>query len=160
MYMQHLTSVSASDDEPQRLADEVRRACVGVRVGHLHRLVSRRYDEALRPLGVTLTQMEILGVLILMPAPARPATLANMLGVERSTMSRNLDLLEKRGYVSTAETSPSGRSLRIAVTAEGRALHAATEGAWREAQQSLVDRLGTDVVSTLDRWLVELNEAA
>ena len=156
MYMQHTDPVPATDEAARRLADEVRHACVGIRVGRLHRLVGRRFDEALRPLGVTVAQMEVLGALTLISVPVRPADLVRRLAVERSTVSRNLALLEKRGYVTATQTSPTGRSLRVTVTAEGRALYAETEDAWREAQLSLVGQLGADAVPTLDRWLLTL----
>jgi DNA-binding MarR family transcriptional regulator len=159
MYMQQLDPVHAVDEAARRLADEVRHACLGIRVGRLHRLVGRRFDEALRPLGVTVAQMEVLGALTLISVPARPADLVRRLAIERSTVSRNLALLEKRGYVTATETSPTGRSLRVTITAEGRALYAQTEDAWRKAQLSLVDQLGADSVPTLDRWLVTLTGA-
>jgi len=160
MYMEHTEPADVTGEAARRLADEVRRACVGIRVGRLHRLVGRRFDEALRPLGVTIAQMEVLGALTLISVPVRPADLVRLLAVERSTVSRNLALLEKRGYVTATETSPTGRSLRVTVTAEGRALYAETEDAWREAQLSLVDQLGADAVPTLDRWLGTLTGTA
>jgi DNA-binding MarR family transcriptional regulator len=153
MYMQQS---AAADQAARRLADEVRRVCLGIRVGRLHRVVGRRFDEALRPLALTLAQMELLGTLALFPTPARPADLVRILAVERSTVSRNLALLERRGYLTATETSASGRSLRVTITEEGRALYAETRDAWKAAQRSLVDQLGADVVTTLDDWLARL----
>ena len=65
--------------------------------------------------------MEVLGALVLNDTPPRPPDLAKWLAVERSTMNRNLALMEKRGYVRTTETSPTGRSQRVTVTREGEA---------------------------------------
>lgn len=87
--------------------------CLGTRVSRLHRVVARRYDQALRPLGLSIAQMEILSYLVLDDAPARPAELAGMLLAERSTVSRNLAALQERGWVATSTTSATGRSMAV-----------------------------------------------
>jgi hypothetical protein len=48
------------------VAEEMQANCLGVRVGRLHRIVARRFDQALRPLGLSLSQMEILSGLTIM----------------------------------------------------------------------------------------------
>ncbi|MFC0553183.1 MarR family winged helix-turn-helix transcriptional regulator [Planotetraspora thailandica] len=142
--------------QARRMALEVRRSCLGVRIGRLNRLVARRFEHALRPLGLSLAQVEVLGALVLIQDPARPADLVNLLAVERSTISRNLALLEKRGYVTTTKTSPTGRSQRVTVTAEGQSVLAHAEQAWAEAQRVVADQLGAHALPTLDAWLEKL----
>src|SRR5918997_6532725 len=97
----------------------MRRACLGTRVGRLHRVVARRFDGTLRPLGLTMSQAEILTSLVLHDAPVRPSELAEVLLAERSTVSRNLAALRERGWVEAAEVSPTGRSMAFAATPEG-----------------------------------------
>jgi DNA-binding MarR family transcriptional regulator len=93
-------------------------------------------------------------------APVRPSDLAGWLSVERSTMSRNLALLEQRGLVKTGETSPTGRSLRVGITPAGIDALAEAQGAWSTAQGALRDVVGDDAASILDAWLENLGRSA
>lgn len=141
-------------DEARRFADTMRRSCLGTRVGRLHRAVARRFDGALRPLGLTMPQMEILASLVVLrDAPVRPSELAEVLLAERSTVSRNLAALRDRGWVEAAEVSPAGRSMAFAATPEGERVFASARAAWAEAQASLMGSLGPETAATLDAWL-------
>lgn len=146
-------------EEALDLARTVSDSCVGVRVGYLHRLVSRRFETALRPLGLTLVQMEILTGLTLIGEPVKPALIAEKLGVERSTMSRNLTLLESRGLVLTTNSSASDRSLAVAISTAGTRKLIDARAAWAEAQEAVISRAGADVPATLDGWIDELGQA-
>jgi hypothetical protein len=95
------------------LAEEVRNACLGMRVSRLHRVVARVYEQELQTAGLSLPQMEILTVLVTAAGPVRQAALAAKLRAERSTVSRNLALMQKRGWVTVAETSPTGRAMSV-----------------------------------------------
>ena len=140
-------------DEARQFADTMRRSCLGTRVGRLHRVVARRFDGALRPLGLTMPQVEILASLVLQDAPVRPSELAEVLMAERSTVSRNLAALGDRGWVEAAEVSPTGRSMAFAATPEGERVFASAREAWAEAQASVVGSLGPETAATLDAWL-------
>ena len=151
--MQHNGMVT---DRASQVASDLQTSCLGVRIGRLNRMVGRRFDHALRPLGLSIAQMEVLGALVLNDSPLRPADLAQWLAVERSTMSRNLALMENRGYVRTTETSPSGRSQRVTITREGEMVLGQAEQAWRQVQDSIAAQLGEHAVPTLDSWLASL----
>src|ERR1700692_3626970 len=90
------------------LAAEVIGACLGMRVARLPRVVARGYEQALQTAGLSLPQMEILTVLISATGPVRPAALAARLMLERSTVGRNLALMQKRGWVAVVEASAPG----------------------------------------------------
>jgi DNA-binding MarR family transcriptional regulator len=90
----------------------------------------------------------------------RPAHVADKLGVERSTMSRNLALMEAKDLIATVETSPKGRSMTVTITDHGTATLAHATAAWRAAQTDLIDHLGTDAPSTLDAWMAEVDPPA
>lgn len=137
-------------------ANEMRRECLGTRVGRLHRVVARRFDGALRSLGLTMPQAEILASLVLQGAPVRPSELAEVLLAERSTVSRNLAAMRDRGWVETAEVSPTGRSMAFATTPAGARVLASARTAWAEAQASVVGSLGPETAATLDAWLDNL----
>lgn len=143
--------------EAQELAALMREGCLGVRISRLHRLVARRYDQALRPLGLTLPQLEVLAVLTLL-GPLKPAAVADALGVERSTISRNLAAMQARGWVSL-DASPAGRTVSVTLTEEGARTLGSARAAWTEAQTALVDVLGAPSAATLDSWLAALADA-
>jgi DNA-binding MarR family transcriptional regulator len=135
------------------LAEEVRGACLGMRVARLHRIVTRIYEQALQAEGLSLPQMEILTDLISATGPVRPAALAARLMVERSTISRNLALMQKRGWVAVAGTSATGRAMSVSITAAGIAAFTSASTAWRSAQAGAAKILGPAAASTLDQWL-------
>jgi DNA-binding MarR family transcriptional regulator len=135
------------------LAEEVRNACLGMRVTRLHRLVARVYEQELQTAGLSLPQMEILTVLITAAGPVRQAALAAKLMAERSTVSRNLALMQKRGWVAVAETSPTGRAMSVTITGTGEAAFTRASTAWHSAQTTAARILGPDATSVLDRWL-------
>jgi DNA-binding MarR family transcriptional regulator len=135
------------------LAEEVRSACLGMRVTRLHRVVARVYEQELKAGGLSLPQMEILTVLITAAGPVKPAALAVKLMAERSTVSRNLALMQKRGWITVAETSPTGRAMSVTITATGVAAFTSASTAWRSAQTTAARILGPDATSVLDQWL-------
>ena len=135
------------------LAEEVRDACLGMRVSRLHRVIARVYEQELQTAGLSLPQMEILTVLVTAAGPVRQATLAAKLRAERSTVSRNLALMQKRGWVTVAETSPTGRAMSVTITGTGEAAFTSASTAWRSAQTTAAGILGADAVSVLDQWL-------
>jgi DNA-binding MarR family transcriptional regulator len=135
------------------LAEEVRGACLGMRVARLHRVIARVYDQALQTVGLSLPQMEILTVLISTAGPVRPAALAGRLMLERSTVNRNLALMKERGWVTTVDTSPTGRAMSVTITDTGVSAFTSASTAWRSAQTSAAAMLGPAAASTLDQWL-------
>ena len=141
----------------EQVAADLQTSCLGVRVGRLNRIVGRRFDQSLRPLGLSVAQMEILGCLTMNEDPLRPADLAGWLAVERSTMSRNLTLMQDRGYVRATSLSPSGRTQQVAITTEGMAALAGAQDAWRHTQDEVARDLGGDAITVLDTWLSALN---
>lgn len=136
------------------LAAAMREGCLGVRIGRLHRVVARRYDQALRPMGLSLPQLEVLGVLMLR-GPLKPTAVAEALAVERSTISRNLSLMEQRRWIAL-ESSPTGRSISAAITDYGIEVLAEAREAWAVAQQDLVRALGSGAPAHIDAWLEAL----
>lgn len=142
------------------LAGAMAAGCVGTRIERLHRLVAREFERRLRPLGLSLPQLEILATLTLRGAPTRPAVVAELLAVDRSTMSRNLAALQSRDWVRTTSTSSSGRSLAVAITAAGTDVLASADHAWRETQEGLLERLGAEAPAVLGSWLGALDHDA
>jgi DNA-binding MarR family transcriptional regulator len=148
--MQHL------NDDALRMAEDMRVSCLGVRIAHTHRLVIRIFEQALRPFGVTLPQLELLSALTLLGKPVKPSDLAELTAVERSTMSRNLAVLTDKGWITTTDVSPTGRSMAVGVTEEGSRLLAEARPAWESAQQQVAAAMGEGAAGTIDQWIRQL----
>ena len=141
----------------ERLTRDMIDGCVGVRVGRLHRLVAREFERHLRPVGLSLQQLEMLSTLTACDRPVKPTVIADLLAVERSTMSRNLAILIERGWAASTDTSPTGRSLAVQITGAGTVKLAEAQHAWHQAQEALIAHLGPDAAATLDTWLHALS---
>ncbi len=133
----------------------MRRQCLGNRIGRLHRVIARRFDKAMRPLGLSLPQLEVLGVLMIRGEVA-PAMIAEALAIERSTISRNLTLMERNGWIA-AVSAPSGRTKSVSITEQGVEMLASADTAWTDAQDQIMEILGPDALATLDGWLDRLS---
>jgi DNA-binding MarR family transcriptional regulator len=95
--------------------------------------LTRDFDQRLRPLGLTVNQFSMLVTLIL-AGPTPVSRLAAQLGIERTTMTRNITLGERRGLVSGAP-GKDGRERLISVTSAGLAIAEQALPAWRAAQE-------------------------
>lgn len=154
VYMQHQDS-----EGPRQQAQWMADRCLGRRIARLHRLVSRRFEAELRDSGLTLPQLEVLSELAVSGEPVRPSEIASWLGIERSTISRNLDLLAQLSYIRVVETSTTGRTTRVAVTDVGLQALTDAQSAWERAQNWISGAVDEDAVDTLDRWLTALELA-
>jgi DNA-binding MarR family transcriptional regulator len=94
--------------------------------------LTRQYDEKLRPFELTINQFSMLTHLIL-GGPATMSTLAERLGVERTTLSRNAALCGERGWVKV-EPGEDARERLVTLTAAGREKAEVALPAWRAAQ--------------------------
>ena len=117
------------------------------------RAITRRYDAYARPFGITSTQFSLLGVIV--AAGDQTVTeLAEECGFERTTLTRNLDRLEKLGLIeSRAAERGNGRLCRL--TEKGRALVDELLPFWRKAQADVLAELGQtgfeSTIATLQR---------
>lgn len=138
------------------LSASMREQCLGNRIGRLHRIISRRFDQRVRPVGLSLPQLEMLAVLTMRGAVA-PSVIAESLAIERSTISRNVALMQRNGWVE-ADSATSGRTKTVSITDAGTDVLASANEAWNLAQQEVVELLGDGAIETLDAWLASAAE--
>lgn len=137
--------------------------CSAFKIRRLSRQVTQLYDQALRQEGLKSTQFHLLTV-IGGEGPLTVSRLAELIGAERTSMSRALQTAEAGGWVAVGP-GPDGRSKSVGLTSEGRALlarveplRAQQEAAFRRALEGVVsDRFIDDLVHAADR-LQELIE--
>jgi DNA-binding MarR family transcriptional regulator len=129
--------------------DEIVHECLAVRIRLLSRAVTGVYDVALAGHGVSIAQVNLMAALGKI-GPCSPTTLGELLQLERSTISRNLNLLLKQGWIQA--TSTDARGMReIALTAAGRKKIETVLPAWRAAQQQATQLLGSSGVSAVQK---------
>jgi DNA-binding MarR family transcriptional regulator len=112
------------------------------------RRITRVYDRELRPYGLRATQFTILVMLSLRGA-ATIGELAEGLGAERTTLTRNLALIEALSWVQIQTGEEDARSRVVTVTDNGRSVVAEAFPAWRKAQGFITEAIGTDGASAL-----------
>jgi DNA-binding MarR family transcriptional regulator len=111
------------------------------------RALTRAFDRRLRPHGIRTTQFSIL-TMLLVRGPLPVGELAEHLGVERTTLTRNLALIEEAGWVDI-RPGEDARSRVVAATKKARAAVTAALPAWRKAQQAAAAAVGRGGVEAL-----------
>jgi DNA-binding MarR family transcriptional regulator len=144
--------MSKCGDLPFELTLEVRDTCLCLHLQRAARAVARRFDAALRPIGLTSGQFSLL-MLLNRPEAARIADVSALLAIDRTTLTANLKPLERRGLVRISVEDADKRTRRLALTPEGRALLNAAVPVWRRTHAK-IDALLTDL--SPDRLRTEL----
>lgn len=111
------------------------------------RKVTAVYDTALEPFGINLAQYSLLRT-IERAAPLSLTRLGRLVELDRSTVGRNVRLIERLGLVQLAAGADQ-REATVALTEAGQALLARAEPAWRGAQAQVEARLGTETAGQL-----------
>src|SRR5688572_17601691 len=125
----------------QAMIDKVASECVAVRLRMMNRVVTNIYDDALRPLDLKVSQMNIL-VAAAKVGTARPIEVCEHLHLDVSTLSRNVERMKARGWLEIVH-GEDGRSQPFRLTSQGRKLLEKAVPAWSEAQQQVRRFLGT-----------------
>jgi DNA-binding MarR family transcriptional regulator len=111
------------------------RQCVCSALRRASRAVTQHYEACFRGTGLRATQFTLLATL-LQTGPLPMGALAERLGLERTSLTRNLNPLQRRDLVAIAGDEDQ-RVRRIAITAKGKAAALAGLPAWRRAQASV-----------------------
>lgn len=127
------------------------RGCTNFKTRQLSRLLSRHYDAHLAEAGLKTTQYSLLSH-VLHLGPIAPGELARRMGLDASTLTRNLQPLLAEGWLRQSE-GPDGRTRSITLTDAGRDKQAQAQRSWKQAQRSINERLGEDRVAALHALL-------
>lgn len=112
------------------------------------------YDDALAPAGVTVAQYRLLR-LVERRGPLSLTELGRVADLDRSTVGRNVRLLERLGYVRFA-AGPDQREARVELVDHGRAALAAAKPLWDAAQARIEACVGADLPARLHSLLTAL----
>jgi DNA-binding MarR family transcriptional regulator len=109
---------------------QVRDSCLCLHVQRAARALARRFDDAMRPLGLTNGQFSLL-MSLNRPEPPGMAAVASLLGMDRTTLTAVLKALRRRGLVKVTADPADGRARLMSLTAKGRRLLARAVPVWR-----------------------------
>ena len=137
--------------------DTIARTCIAVRLRLLNRVVTNLYDDALRPLGLKVSQLNILIVTAKLGL-ARPAQVCDILHLDASTLSRNVKPLQAHGWLEVVPDEDA-RAQPFRLTPQGKRLIEKAVPAWQEAQRRATELLGEEGIALLDRAARKLRES-
>ena len=136
-------------ERASKQVDRIAASCIAVRLRLLNRVVTNLYDAALRPLGLKVSQMNVL-VAVAKLGVARPARVSELLHLDLSTLSRNVDRMMVRGWLE-AVPEEDARTQPFRLTAAGKSLIERAVPAWEEAQRQASEVLGDEGIALLDK---------
>jgi DNA-binding MarR family transcriptional regulator len=134
--------------------DAMARACIALRLRLLNRVVTNLYDDALRPLGLKVSQLNLL-VATAKLGLAQPTKVCEVLQLDASTLSRNVERMRAKGWLEVVPGADA-RMQAFRLTTQGRRLLEWAVPAWERAQQQAGELLGVDGVALLTRTAGEL----
>jgi DNA-binding MarR family transcriptional regulator len=124
------------DDLPIETTHEVRDRCLCLHLQRAARAIARRFDEALRPVGLSNGQFSLL-IALNRPEPPRIGDLAPFLAMDRTTLTANLKPLERRGLITVVPDARDRRSRRLTLTDAGRDLLVRALPIWRATHEAV-----------------------
>lgn len=145
-----------------RASEEIGANCLAVRVRLLNRTITRIYDAALRPCGLTVAQLNLLSTIAHLGQPPSHEV-AERLSMEISTLSRNAQLMQSSGWIDVLPAE-RGNGRLLSLTEAGAAKLEQALPAWREAQAQTRELLGEDAAEYLTQlvnelWLEQLRQS-
>jgi DNA-binding MarR family transcriptional regulator len=120
----------------------VARSCAVLHLRRAARAVTSRYEDEMRPLGLKATQFSLL-VAAALRGPINVSQLAELMVMDRTTLTRNLKPLQKQGLLQVVP----GRDRRtrvVTLTAAGEKMLEQALPLWERAQHTVVEGLGQE----------------
>lgn len=137
--------------------DTIAKTCIAVRLRLLNRVITGIYDAALRDLGVKISQLNILVVTAKLGV-ARPAQVCEILQLDTSTLSRNVERMKTNGWLRVV-ADDDARAQPFELTSQGKKLIERAIPAWEDAQKSAAELLGDSGLDVLNRAAGRLKKA-
>ncbi len=129
------------------IAQQMSQDCVARRLRQVNRTITRLYDEALRPHGLTVNQLNILAVVI-SKKQIRPGQLGQTLGMEKSTISRTVDRMVGKGWLKVIP-GQDNRTQLLTVTHKGHQLLIAVTPVWATLQAGILTTGDNNILNML-----------
>lgn len=137
--------------------DTIAGECIAVRLRMLNRVVTNIYDEALRPLGLKVSQMNILVATARMGV-AKPAEICKRLMLDVSTLSRNVERMKARGWLENVPDE-DGRAQPYRLSTKGAKLLQKAAPIWKKAQKQTINLLGEEMIAPVNEAVKRIRES-
>lgn len=134
----------------KHVIDDMACNCLMGRARLVARVITGIYDEVLLPFGLKASQLNLL-VVVAQEGPVRRADIGRLLHLDRSTLTRNLQVMLNNDWITEVQDHTDARGLPIRLTTKGAALLAEVAPAWRKAQQRAEALLGDHGISVLKK---------
>ena len=121
---------------------EVARSCAVLNLRRAARAVTSRYEDEMRPLGLKATQFSLL-VASALRGPINVSQLAELMVMDRTTLTRNLKPLQKQGLLQVVP-GRDRRTRAVTLTAAGEKRLEQALPLWERAQHTVVEGLGQE----------------
>jgi DNA-binding MarR family transcriptional regulator len=134
--------MARSTDQPS-IVDQISSGCL---LGHwrkVNRILSGIYEAEMRDWGLKSSQLNLL-VAVAKAGPVRRIDLGKRLHLDPSTLTRNLQVMLKQGWIEEKLDEEDQRSARLKITTKGRKLLESIAPAWKRAQTRARQMLGNE----------------
>lgn len=134
----------------KRVIDDMACNCLMGRARLVARVITGIYDEMLLPFGLKASQLNLL-VVVAQEGPVRRTDIGRLLHLDRSTLTRNLQVMLNNDWIAEVQDHSDARGLPLKLTRKGATLLAEVVPAWRKAQRRAEALLGDDGTSVLKK---------
>ena len=132
--------MSRAKSVPFETTLRVRDCCLCLHVQRAARALARRFDEALRPIGLTNGQISLM-MSLNRPEPPGIVAVADLLAMDRTTLTAALKPLERRGLVTVARDPSDRRGRQLSLTKAGETLLASAVPVWEKTHREVEAQL-------------------
>lgn len=119
----------------------VRDTCLCLHVQRAARALARRFDNAMKPIGLTNGQFSLM-MSLNRPQPAPMSQVATLLAMDRTTLTAALKVLERRGLVETTVDPKDRRGRLLSLTNDGMTMLSAALPIWIRVHAEIDAELG------------------
>jgi len=148
--------MSNSLDVPFETTLLVRDTCLCLHVQRAARALARRFDDALRPVGLTNGQFSLM-MSLNRPTPPPMKPVAELLAMDQTTLTAALKPLQRQGWVEIVVNPNDRRERLLQLTPEGRAALAAAVPIWKSTHAEIENRLASGNGDEVRRDLLVLS---
>lgn len=147
--------LSNIDSVPFSTTLHVRDTCLCLHVQRAARALARRFDVAMKPVGLNNGQFSLM-MSLNRPVPATMKSVCDLLAMDRTTLTAALKILERRGLVSSAVDPKDRRGRLLTLTDAGMAMLTAALPIWTRVHDEIDAELGEGGTGGLRRSLTQV----
>ena len=133
--------------------------CLFLQIRKADRQLNQLYGKFLARKGMRITQYGLLRAIAGLEEPSI-TEIGRVLGIDQTTVTRNVEKLEKLGFVASAPAPADSRKKIMQLTALGADSLKEAHPHWEEAQQLMISGLGDDDVQELLRLMLKVSRIA